>query len=169
MARAEAINPHNELRAAEILKASLGDLAKFDDQLLLDTIEGETSLFEMVDALLLADLADDALVDAVAKAKSTLDGRAKAIEARQISRRALLEQAMMVLEQKTLRRPTATLSLAERKPKVIVTDESEVPSRFFKTVPVLDKKAVTAAVEAGEEVPGTALSNATVSISIRRA
>ena len=158
----------NELQAAEKLKASLADALALDPDLLLDTMEGETSLLDIVDALLLSELADAAHVEALKEAKSTLDARKQRYEARQATRRALIEQAMMLLERKKLERPTATLSLSERAPTVKVEDESAIPSRFFTSKPVLDLVAVKDAVKSGEDVPGAILTNGSVSLTIRR-
>ncbi|NDC57956.1 MAG: hypothetical protein EBZ50_03815 [Alphaproteobacteria bacterium] len=157
-----------ELRAAEMLKASLADALALDPDLLLDTLEGETGILEIVDELLLAELADAAHVEALKDAKATLDARKQRFEARQATRRALIEQAMMLLERKKLERPTATLSLSERAPSVKVEDESAIPSKFFTTKPVLDLAAVKDAVKAGEDVPGAVLTNGSVSLTIRR-
>lgn len=159
---------HNELRAAEVLKASLADALALDADLLLDTIEGETGLLETLDAILLAELADAANIEALDAAIGTLKARQQRIEVRQATRRALIEQAMMLLERKKLERPGATITMAERAPSVKVDDESAIPSRFFTTKPVLDKKALNEAVKAGEDVPGASLTNGSVSLTIRR-
>lgn len=158
----------NELRAVEILKASLADALALDPDLLLDTVEGETGLLETLDAILLAELADAEHIEALDRAIGTLKGRQQRFEVRQATRRALIEQAMMLLERKKLERPGATITMAERAPTVRVEDESAIPSRFFTTKPVLDKKALTEAVKGGEDVPGAVLTNGTVSLTVRR-
>jgi hypothetical protein len=119
---------HNELRAAEVLKASLADALALDGDLLLDTIEGETGVLETLDAILLAELADAASIEALDSAIGTLKARQQRIEVRQATRRALIEQAMMLLERKKLERPGATITMAERAPSVRVEDESAIHS-----------------------------------------
>jgi hypothetical protein len=156
------------LRAAEVLKTSLAAALQADPDLLLDMIEGETDLLETVDALLLAELADAAGIEALDGAIGVLKGRQQRLEARQATRRALLEQALMLLERKKLERPTATISLTERAPAVRVDDESAIPARFFVNKPTLDKKALNEAVKAGEDVPGVSMSNGSVSLTVRR-
>jgi len=142
------LDPVREMQALDALKLALADEIRDDPDFLLDLAEGETSLFEVIDALVSADALDAGLIEGVELAQRNLGYRKERFETRTARRRALLEQAMMMLEVKKLERPAATLSLANRKPKVEVTDESAIPSEFFKSEPKLDKKALNAAVEA---------------------
>lgn len=158
----------DEIAAASALKASLADALAGDPDLLLDTIEGETGLLEIVDALLLADLHDAEMIEGLKRAKDTIDIRRKRFEARVALRRALIEQAMLIVEREKLERPTATLSLISRPPAVEVVEEADIPARFFKSKPVLDKDALKAALAAGEEVSGARMTNGSQSLTIRR-
>ena len=71
-----------EARAAASLRQSLAQLAEGDEDLMLDMIEGETSLVECIDALLLRMAADRALVEGTAKVVSDLQERARRVERR---------------------------------------------------------------------------------------
>jgi len=54
--------------------------------------------------------------------------------------------------------------------KLIVTDESQIPTRFFKPQPPkLDRKELLDALKIGETVPGADMSNGGTTIQIRRA
>lgn len=57
--------------------------------------------------------------------------------------------------------PLFKIAIRENPPSVLVSDEREIPPRFFKIppppLPVLDKKAVAEAIRAGEDVPGARL------------
>jgi hypothetical protein len=156
-----------EARAAKGLRESLAQLAA-DEELALDTIEGETSLFECVDALLLANTHDRAVIEGIQKVMADLDSRAARIERRHDLRRALIEQAMLTAEIKKVERPAATLSLANRPAFLVVDDEASIPAEFWTLgAPKLDRKAVAAALKDGRPVPGAALSNAAPSLTVR--
>ncbi|MGE0829934.1 MAG: siphovirus Gp157 family protein [Hyphomonadaceae bacterium] len=159
-----------ELRALETLKASLAVHHEIldDPQLILDMAEGSTSIFEAMDRLVGADAADDALIVGLKHAKDTISVRLHRLEERRQSRRTILEQAMMLLECKTLERPLATLTLSDRPATLTIEEEAQIPARFFQLKPILDRRLVREALEAGEEVAGARLSNGTVSLTLRR-
>lgn len=159
-------NIEREALAARNLRESLGQLAD-DEDLALDMIEGETSLVECIDKLLEQNTADRALVEGIAKVMSELDGRGARVERRIDMRRALIEQAMMTAEIKKLERPTATLTMANRRPSLRIDDEASIPAEFWTAgAPKLDRKALTAAL-AERPVAGAALSNAAPSLTVR--
>ena len=162
--------PHlfRETEAVRALKASIGSLAEQDPDLLADMIEGETGLFECFDAMLAANAQDAAFAEACSRAADDMKARAARFEARIGARRALIEQAMMVAEVTKVERPLATLSLATRAPAVLITEEPEIPARFWKAgKPTLDRKAIGDALKAGEPVPGACLTNQAPSLTIR--
>lgn len=136
-------DPIKEATALEALLADCRDMIATDPDLVLDLAESETNALEVVDALVLADGLDVELIKGAKEAKAIIDQRMQRFEARSERRRAILERFMLILEQKKLERPGATISLAERKPKVEIADESAIPSQFYRVPdPVLDKKAL---------------------------
>jgi len=53
-------------------------------------------------------------------------------------------------------------------PKTIIADEALIPARFWKpSDPKLDRAAVSAALKAGEIVPGATLGNGGFTLSVR--
>jgi Siphovirus Gp157 len=84
--------------------------------------------------------------------------------------RNLVLQAMDIRGKQTIKSPIVTLSIAKRAGDLVITDESLLPSRFFKPQPlVLDKKALKdAVVSDGEIIEGTAIGNGSISLTIRR-
>lgn len=165
------IDPIKEAKAANALIASLRQMGEGDDEaLLLDTIEGETSLLETLDKLLTQISADQGLADGARKAAADIVTRAERFEKRAETARALIEQALMVAELEKLERPAATLSLVRRAPKVEIAEESEIPAEFWKPGdPKLDRKALAEALKGGRDVPGACLSNSAPSLTIRKA
>lgn len=157
-----------EARAAASLRESLAQLAQGDEDLMLDMIEGETSLIECIDALLARNAADRALIEGTERVISDLQSRADRVDRRIKFDRTLIEQAMMTAEITKIERPVATLSLTNRAPSLRVDSESEIPAEFWSAgAPKLDRKALTAALKEGRPVPGAALSNAAPSLTVR--
>lgn len=156
--------------AAASLIAELADQMDGDEDLVHDTIEGETNFFECCQRAL-DEMAECEIIEAGCKEAinklSTRKGRAAA----RITRlKGMLDQAFQMAEITSHRFPTATVSTRKVPPKAIITEESEIPSRFYVTpAPVLDKKALLDALKAGESIPGASLSNGGQTIAIRKA
>lgn len=154
--------------------ASLRDtLAAFDDEdLLADSIEGETTFLEALDATDAAILADETLIEGLAVVIARLQARKARLETRRKTRRASIAQAMQIAGETKLERPTATYSLRERGEIATVTDEERLPSRFFVQPPPppprVDEKALLDALLAGEPIPGAALVTPSPTLTIRR-
>lgn len=162
-----ALDPIREAEAARVLRESMAELAT-DEALALDTIEGETGLFEAIDGLLRGIDEDRAHVAGLEVVIGDMDARKARFAKRVDARRALIEQAMMIAEIPKLERPAATLSLTTRAPKVEVSVEADIPAEFWKASdPKLDKKAVGEALKAGRTVPGACLSNAAPTLTVR--
>lgn len=157
-----------EAEAAKSLRESLAKLAEGDEELMLDMIEGETSLVECIDALLLRGAADRSLVVGIEAVSSDLQTRKARVEKRIAFDRALIEQAMVIAEIPKLERPAATLSLANRQASLRVENEADIPAEFWIAgAPKLDRKALSAALKEGRAVTGAALSNAAPSLTVR--
>ncbi len=184
----EYLDPIKEAQAVAALRKSIKDLDG-DEDLLADTIEGETSLFEVIDRVLERIREADVMIAGIEAVAKTLSSRKARHEEALKRDRTLLEQAMVIAGVETIRRPTATLSLSYRAPSLLVTEESAIPAKWWKAgEPTLDKKGLAAALRqraailADEEmppedkatalaelppVPGAELSNGAPSISIR--
>jgi hypothetical protein len=139
-----------------------------DSDLMIVLAEGETSLFEALDHMLEADLLDEALVQGLKLQKDTLAVRLHRLNERRESRRAILEQALMLLERKSLERPIATLSLSNRAPALVVDEEAAIPAEYFDLKPVLNRRRAKEALDRGSQVPGARLSNGMVTLTLRR-
>lgn len=148
------------------VRTMLADAGMDDDErLLLDTLEGETDLFELSRRLLDGIERDEADVNALAEqidARRARQARCKArVEARREAVGALMECAGV--EKLTL--PEATVSWRRAPPKLVVTDEAAVPDDLC----TFTRKPNMAAIKAAAEpVPGTSLDNGGVSITVRR-
>lgn len=147
----------------------LQELNSEDDVLNHDMIEGETGFFEAVERALDHIRECDTLLAGIADTKKALSDREARVKQRRDRLRGLIEQAFAIAQIKSHTFPCETVTTKAVPPKLIVSDEAEVPSQYFEPQPPkLDRKALLAAVKEGD-VPGASLSNGGMTIQIRRA
>lgn len=154
-----------EARAAADL---LRELATDDAELAHDMVEGETGLIEAISAAI-AEIDQCEIIATGCKAKAEEIGKRRSrAEGRAERVRAMIERALLVAEIPTVTLPTATISVKRLPPRLIVDDESAIPAEFWiAQPPKLDKSALNAAAK-DREIPGTATTNGSVSLQIRR-
>lgn len=156
-------------RQAEAAKALIASLQDDDPDLVHDMAEWSTGIMEAID-MAIAEMDECDAITAGCKAQvAVYEERASKFAARKQRVRALIEQAMLIADLPTAKRPTATVTVKRTPPKPIIADESLVPSRFYKQPPpVLDKSAINEAVKGGETIPGVAMDNGGISLQVRR-
>jgi len=136
-----------ELAAAGALKHQLKEAFAGEEQdiaLLRDMIEGETDLDGAVDKVLEQMALDVAAVQGLEKFESTMAARRKRISDRVETMRTMLRNALEILEQQNFDRPIARVTLRPVPPKLLITDEAAVPTRYFKqSDPELSKADLT--------------------------
>ena len=178
-------------REAEAAKALVAELRaeglSNDVELVADMVKAETNLLEAID-IALAEMDEvEALAVGLKEKERQFLRRRQTLEARAGRLRALIEQAMATTEQWMLRRPSATLSLRNLPPQVVVVSEAEIPSEYFivqpPPPPKLDTKrlrealvSLREAAMAGDgdppssfrEIPGVILNNGGQSLQVRR-
>ena len=156
-------------RQAEAAKALIASLHDDDPDLVHDMAEGSTGIMEAID-MAIAEMDECDAITAGCKAQvAVYEERASKFAARKQRVRALIEQAMLIADLPTAKRPTATVTVKRTPPKPIIADESLIPSRFYKQPPpVLDKTAINEAVKDGEAIPGVAMDNGGISLQVRR-
>lgn len=184
-----------QIEAAKILRDQIADIAAGDPEFVRDVIEGETDLHECIAALIASIVEDERLAQSIKSYQEDLQARRKRIEDRADLKRALVTTAMEAGELRKLEAPAGTVSLKPVPPKVIVSEEADIPSRFWKpAAPTLDRKTLGEELKAREmalrelesiedpeemeaarakvgaehpPIPGATLSNGSMTISIR--
>lgn len=162
-----------EMEAAKKLLSSLHEQGVGDDaELVADSIEGETNLNEAIEAALAEIDECDVIEFGLSEKIKAFDTRRKQASDRRDRLRALIEQAMVSVDQASMKLTTATLSLTKRAPQLVVTSEADIPASFWieqeRPAPKLDKKALAEALRAKNEIPGATLDNGSLSLTVRR-
>lgn len=158
----------DEAEAARSLLANIRDIVAGDEEAVADAIEGETNLIEAISAAVDAILEADAEADALAGMVKRLADRKARAETRSERIRAAISDAMGTAELRKLKLPHATLTIKATPPKAVITNEIDLPTRFFvEQAPKLDKRALLEALKAGEQIEGAQLSNGSGTLQIR--
>ena len=158
-----------EMSDKQALIEQIKALSEDDPTLAADMIEGETNILELI-ALVDASEFEDAIhVEALDAALKRLKARKDRIEDRIDMKRAVLANALDMISKKSHETALGTITIKPKPMTAIVTNEADIPARFWKAqAPVLDKAGLNAAVKAGEDIPGATKSNAGFSLAIRR-
>lgn len=150
---------------SDMLADAYGD----DDQLLADTLEGETDLYELVGRLLDGIERDEGDIAAL---KSQIDDRniRKArCEGRIKARREAIAALMEAGRVETLKLPEATVSRRLTTPKLVVATPEAVPDEYTAIKRVPNKAAIDAAFTVDGELPNwLTVDPARPSITVRR-
>ena len=70
----------------------------------------------------------------------------------------------------TLKKPCYTISVRKLTPSIVIEDESEIPSKYFKvSEPIIDKKFINQDIKDGIDIPGISIpTEKKLSLSIRK-
>jgi hypothetical protein len=141
---------------------------QIDEQTLADTVEGLTDVHEILQAIVRAALADEAMVRGLKCRLSDMQGRLDRLQERAAKRRQIARDVMVELDLKKLNAPDFTVSIREGAPSLMVINEDEVPSIYWQPgEPRLRRQALADELKQGSEVPGVALSNPEPVLSVR--
>lgn len=157
------------LQEHELLRQQLcADFPGIEDEALQGTLEGLTNLPEMLGGVLRSHLDDFAILAALRTRILDMQERFARIEYRADKKRALVATVMDRAGIKKIAEPDFTASLREVPPGLIVIEEGKIPEAFWKPQPPkLDRKALLAALKAGEVVAGAALGNGSTTLAVR--
>ncbi len=155
-----------ELRKWQQVKPLLG--SEFDEQTILDAIEGETDLLECLYDIDDSILADEIQLAGLSAMIAKLQERKERIGKRSDSKRTVIRKAMEKAGLRKFNHATGMVYLQRTARKVMIVDETEIPDAFWMQNPRVDKAAVKKAIESGTPVAGATLSNADETLVIRR-
>jgi hypothetical protein len=141
---------------------------QIDEQTLADTVEGLTDLHEIVQAVIRAALADEALARGLKGRISDMQDRLDRLEDRASKRRQIAKDVMIELDLKKLMAPDFTASIRPGMPGLVVLNEEAVPSIYWQpSEPRLKRQELAYELKQGAEIAGVALSNPEPVLSVR--
>jgi hypothetical protein len=141
---------------------------QIDEQTLADTVEGLTDLHEILQAIIRAALADEALVTGLKGRIADMEGRLERLQDRASKRRQIARDVMVELDLKKLDAPDFTASIRPGTPALMVLNEEAVPSIYWEPrEPRLKRQELASELKQGAEIAGVTLSNAEPVLSVR--
>ena len=139
-----------------------------DEETLRDTLEGLSLLPEALAAIVRSYLDDLDLAAALGIRISDMQERLSRFEQRADKKRELVTSVMERANIKKLAEADFTASLRAVPPSVVIIDEAQIPQDYWKPQPPrLDRQGLSAALKSGSAIPGAALSNSQITISVR--
>lgn len=158
----------NELaRVRDMLLAICPEIEE-DQQLFADMIEGEAyDALRVIERLIEASIETDALADAVRVRKADITARLARFERRRDACRTVALRVLESINLRRLERPTFTVSVANRPPHILITDQSALDEIYIRVTREPDKDAIKAGLRNGEEVRGAVLSNGGTGLTVR--
>ncbi len=140
-----------------------------DEETLADTLEGVSSLPELLGTIMRSRIQDEALAEALRRRIEEMRQRLERIEVRAGQKKALVLAAMEEAGIKKLVEADFTLSLRLGSPKLVVIDETLIPEEFWRPqAPKLDRQLLLVALKGGRSVLGAELGNPEPTLAVRR-
>jgi Siphovirus Gp157 len=159
------IEASNHQRLRDLLLSEFPDV---DDQTLQDTLEGLSDLPDMLAVVLRSQLEDLMSAKALRGRIAEMETRLARFERRAQTKRQLVTAVMECAQLPKIVEPDFTASLRRTPPGLVVLDEGRIPGTFWKPQPAkLDRRAVLAALKAGQEINGAALDNGSITLAVR--
>lgn len=160
-----------DTRAAEAIKRWLVSEGVGDDQeLIADTIEGETNLHESLESVVALRYELVALKAAAKLREQAIKDRRADIDKRIASIDRAILAAMDAAGVSVLEGPEGQISRRRVPIGMQIVSLEKLPAKFWVTPepdPVPDKRAIKDALKSGEEVPGAELTNGGETLSFR--
>jgi hypothetical protein len=156
-----------KMQVSAIVTMLRDELGEDDDRLLLDTLEGETDLFELVGRLLNQIEAEEGTVLALKGQIDDRTARKQRSEQRKESHRNAILALMEAARQEKLLLPEATLSVRTVAPKPIFPNVDLVPDEFCKFDRKLDREKLKS-VDPSNLPSWATMDNGGTSLTIRR-
>ena len=154
---------HRVLR--ERLEAAFPDA---DEETLMDTLDGMTSLTDSLAELLRSSQEDQSLASALRGRMSDMQERCGRFEERARKKRELVCTVMEEAELKKLTEPDFTVSLRPARAPLMIIDEDAIPGDYWKPQPAkLDRMGLISALTNGRDIAGAVLGNPPLTISVR--
>ena len=139
-----------------------------DDETIRDTLEGITTLNELIAEIIRSALIDESLQTGLRSRLDDMKERLSRLEQRGVKKRQLALEAMSEVGLTKIEQPDFTLSLRAGPPSLVVIAESDIPKDYWVPQPArLNRQALLNELKRGAEVPGVQLSNIKPTLTVR--
>lgn len=162
----------SEARAFSELKSKIAEAfgLEEDDDAVLDTVEGQSSLHEMILASIRYAKRREAMADAMQEIIKDNQARKTRHERAAEAIRVAVAQAMQEAGVPKVEAADITITQRRSKPKPVIVDETQLPAWAITYKPVPNRKAIESHFEvdgADFECPGVVIANGDAGIIVR--
>ena len=154
------------IKEITLLLAEFPQLAD-DEDLLRDTLEGNTRFNEIMERFLSAMRENETMAEAVSQRIGKMRERQTRLTHRAQFYRSLMHRLVERSGVKSIPLPEAKISVVNSPEKVIITDEAAIPDAFCRITKEPNKTAIKSALKSGTSIPGATLSNGSTTIQVR--
>lgn len=155
-------------RHTELKRRLLAEHGELDEETLADTLEGLTELNEVIAAALRSALDDESLITALKDRIASMRERSERLASRAKAKRRACAEAMAGCGLQRIDQPDLTVTLRKRSERVEIDSTDLIPASYWRTpAPVLEKRALSDALKAGEAIAGARLVEGESSITVR--
>ncbi len=139
-----------------------------DEETLMDTLEGMSSLTDSLAELLRSSQEDQTFASALRSRMADMQERCARFQERARKKRELVCTVMEEADLKKLMEPDFTVSLRSSRAPLIIIDEAAIPGDYWKPQPAkLDRMGLISALSNGRDIVGAVLGNPPMTISVR--
>ena len=139
-----------------------------DDETIRDTLEGITTLHELISELIRSALFDEALQAGLRTRLDEMKFRLTRLEERGTKKRQLALDAMGEVGLKKLEQPDFTASARAGLPPLVIVADDVIPEHYWvPQPPKLDRQSLLADLKRGEVIPGAQLGNPKPTLAVR--
>jgi hypothetical protein len=139
-----------------------------DDVTIRDTLEGITTLHELIAEIIRSALLDEALQSGLRSRIQDMKERLSRLEARSTKKRELALEALHEAALRKLEQPDFTASTRAAPPSLVVVAEDQLPQTYWvPQPPKLDRQTLLSDLKQGNDIPGAQLSNSKPVLSVR--
>jgi hypothetical protein len=158
-----------EVQVYNLLRSKLVDVyPDLDDETIRDTLEGVTTLHELIAQLIRSALFDKTLQTALRTRIEEMRARLARLAERGLKKRQLALEALNEAGLRKLEQPDFTASARLGAPPLVVTSEQSIPEEYWiPQLPKLDRQTLTCDLRRGDEIPGACLGNAAPILVVR--
>ena len=139
-----------------------------DDETIRDTLEGLTTLNELIAEIIRSALFDEALQSGLRLRLKDMKERLSRLESRSLKKRDLAVEAMAEAGLRKIEQPDFTASARSGTPSLLVISEDQIPESYWvPQPPKLDRQVLLGDLKQGDQIPGAQLSNPKPVLSVR--
>ena len=150
-------------RMSDNIRAMCGD----DQDTFLDTLDGETDAMDILGALIKERnemLGNEAALKELAKQYKE---RADRMNAKADAIAQTMGHLLDAMGERKVQHPFATVSRTKARTRVVIEDEHQIPTQLMKVKKSPDLTAIKAQMDAGEYVPGAAITLGNEGVTVR--